>query len=81
MFYPFANHLLTFVLSAIGSIKMNETQLLLWQILIQINMMQEIIATGIKENTTRVQNKGGLRMMDRAKLADFQFRYSNSEHQ
>lgn len=44
-------------------------------------MMQEITATDIKENTIGVQNKAGLGMMDRAKLADFQFRYSNSEHQ
>lgn len=45
MFYSFANHLLTFVLSNIGGIKMNETELLLSQTVTQINITQEIIAT------------------------------------
>lgn len=50
-----------------GAIKTNETQLLLSQILIQINIIQEIIAIGkAKENTMGVQNEGGLRMMDQA---------------
>lgn len=45
------------------------------RILIQINIIQEIIAIEeVTENTTGVQKKKGLKMMDQAKLADFHFR-------
>lgn len=58
---------------------MNETQLILSQILTQINTIQEVIA---KEEVKyygsseweRPQKEGGLWMMDQAKLEDFHFR-------
>lgn len=52
---------------------MNETQLLSLQMLIQVSIIQEIIATeDIKENTTGTQNEENL--IHTAKLADFHFR-------
>lgn len=73
MFYSFTNHLLSFVLSTIGGLKMNETQLLFSQTLHKLRIIQEIIAIeDIKENTTGTENEGSF--TDKAKLSDFHFR-------
>lgn len=54
---------------------MNETQLMFSRIVIQINIIQEVIAIKeVNENTIGVQKKKGLNMMDQSKLADFHFR-------
>lgn len=55
MFSSFTNHLLNFVLRTVGGTKMNEAPLLLSRILIQINIIQQIIAIEeVKENTMGV---------------------------
>lgn len=65
--------------STIRGIGINETQLLSSQTHKYTSITQEIIATeNIKENTIGTKNERSL--IDKAKLADFYFRYLSSEH-
>lgn len=72
IFYSFTNHLWSFILlSTLWGVQMNETQLLLSQVLNKWLLYSEIAAIEkVTENTMRVQTEGGFRTRE-AKLADF----------